>query len=230
VRVIDLDLLDYNSAWRRQEQVHAEVLAGAEEAILLVEHPPTITYGRRAEESARHLQATPGQLRNLRVEVIPSDRGGDITFHGPGQIVAYPIIRLADHGLSVGAYMKQIQLTVIDALAAFQVAAQLDPAAPGVWCADRSAGRLAKLCAVGVRVKRGITMHGLALNVEPDLSFYKLIVPCGLDRPVTSLHRLLGSRAPSLEAVKAVLVHKLVARFESRASNPPGASAPIDNP
>lgn len=214
MRVIDLDLLDYHSAWRRQEEVHAEVLSGGEEAILLVEHPPTITYGRRAEESARHLQATPGQLRNLHVEVVPSDRGGDITFHGPGQIVAYPIIRLADHGLSVGAYMKQLQLAVIDALAAFQVAAQLDPAAPGVWCADGSAGgQLAKVCAVGVRVKRGITMHGLALNVEPDLSFYKLIVPCGLERPVTSLHRLLGSRAPSFGAVKAVLVQALTARF-----------------
>ena len=215
MRVIDLDLLDYQAAWRKQEEIHAQVLAGGEEAVVLVEHPPTITYGRRAEDSARHLQATPAQLRNLHVEVVPSDRGGDITFHGPGQIVAYPIIRLADHGLSVGAYMKQLQLAVIDAIQAFHVHGQLDPAAPGVWCPDPSHdGQLAKVCAFGVRVRRGITMHGLALNVEPDLSFYSLIVPCGLDRPVTSLHRLLGSRAPSQEAVKAVLVQKLIARLQ----------------
>jgi lipoyl(octanoyl) transferase len=217
VRVIDLDLLDYHSAWQKQEQVHAAVLGGAEETLLFVEHPPTITYGRRAEDSARHLQATPGQLRNLHVEVIPSDRGGDITFHGPGQIVAYPIVRLADHGLSVGAYMKALQLAVVDALRPFHVEATLDPSAPGVWCPDSSQdGTLAKVCAVGVRVRRGVTMHGLALNVETDLSYYHLIVPCGLDRPVTSLHRLLGEKAPSVQAVKAVLVQTLCNRFAGR--------------
>lgn len=207
-------MLDYRAAWKRQEAVHAEVLAGGEETVLMVEHPPTITYGRRAQDSAKHLQATPGQLRNLHVEVVESDRGGDITFHGPGQIVAYPIIRLADHGLSIGAYMKQLQLSIVDALRTFHLEANLEPASPGVWCADPAlGGELAKVAAVGVRVRRGITMHGLALNVEPDMSFFELIIPCGLERPVTSLHRLLGSRAPSMEAVKAVLVQSLRARF-----------------
>lgn len=214
MRIIDLDMLDYRDAWKRQEEVHAEVLAGGEETVMLVEHPPTITYGRRAEDSAKHLQATPAQLRNLHVEVVESDRGGDITFHGPGQIVAYPIIRLADHGLSVGAYMKELQLSIVDALRAFHLEAKLEPASPGVWCHDPTlGGALAKVAAVGVRVRRGITMHGLALNVEPDLSFFELIIPCGLERPVTSLHRLLGSRAPSMEAVKAVQVQSLRAHF-----------------
>lgn len=224
VRVIDLDFLDYRAAWAKQEEIHAQVLAGEEEAVLLVEHPPTITYGRRAEESARHLRATPAQLRNLHVEVVPSDRGGDITFHGPGQVVAYPIVRLADHGLSVGGYMKLLQLAVIDALAAFHLEGRPDASAPGVWCADPSlGGELAKVCAFGVRVRRGITMHGLALNVEPDMSFYSLLVPCGLDRPVTSVHRLLRDRAPSMEAVKSVLTHCLRARLSAACSPASGA-------
>ncbi len=123
--------------------------------------------------------------------------------------------------------MKKLQLAVVDALAAINVEARLDPTAPGVWCPDPAAnGQLAKVGAVGVRVKRGITMHGLALNVEPDLSFFKLIVPCGLDRPVTSLHRLLGSRAPSLEAVKAVLVKKLISQFGIPGTDGPEVSRP----
>ena len=219
-------MLDYRSAWAKQEQVHDEVLAGAEEAILLVEHPPTITYGRRAEDSAQHLLATPQQLLNLHVEVVPSDRGGDITFHGPGQIVAYPIIRLESHGLSVGAYMKQLQEAIIETLAPFHVEGKLEAGSPGVWCADpHHDGQLAKVAAVGVRVRRGVTMHGLALNVEPDLAFFDLIIPCGLERPVTTLHRLLGSRAPSVEAVKEVLVRSLVGRFAIGAS-PESAPGP----
>ncbi len=223
VRVIDLDMLDYRAAWRRQEEVHAEVLAGAEEAALLVEHPPTITLGRRAEASAAHLRATPAELRNLKVEVVETDRGGDITFHGPGQLVAYPIVRLADHGLSVGAYMRRLQEAVVEAVGAFGVQAHLDPAAPGVWVHDPSLGGApAKVCAVGVRVRRGITMHGLALNVEPDLGYFDLIDPCGLGKPVTSLHRLLHHKAPSIEAVKAVLIGALRRRFARTA--PPAAS------
>ena len=214
MRVIDLDLLDYRSAWAKQEEIHAVVLGGGEETLLLVEHPPTITYGRRAQESAGHLLATPSQLQNMHVEVVPSDRGGDITFHGPGQIVAYPIIRLADHGLSVGAYMKHLQQAVVEALRTFHVEAKLEPASPGVWVEDRShGGEPAKVAAVGVRVRRGVTMHGLALNVEPDLAFFELIIPCGLERPVTSLRRLLGTRAPSMEAVKEVLAGTLVERL-----------------
>ena len=211
MRLIDLDILEYRAAWEKQEEVHAQVLAGGEEAILLLEHPPTITLGRRAAEAAAHLRATPSQLRNLHVQVVESDRGGDVTFHGPGQLVAYPILRLADRRLSVGAYMRELQLAILDALRAFRVEAELDPSAPGVWTRDANA--LAKIAAVGVRVRRGITMHGLALNVEPDLSYFELIDACGLSRPVTSLHKVLGTKAPSMVAVKAVLVQCLKRRF-----------------
>lgn len=217
MRLLDLDILDYRSAWEKQEEIHAEVLAGGEEAILLVEHPPTITFGRRKEASAAHLVATPPELRNLHVDLVESDRGGDITFHGPGQIVAYPILRLADHKLSVGAYMRRLQEAVITTLADFHVTGHLDCSAPGVWVdfAD-PAEPSAKICAVGVRVKRGVTLHGLALNVEPDLSFFDLIVPCGLSRPVTSLHKLLHSRSPSIIAVKAVLARELRSHLDVR--------------
>ena len=144
-------MLDYRAAWAKQEEIHAHVLAGGEEMILLVEHPPTITYGRRAEDSAQHLLATPQQLANLHVEVVPSDRGGDITFHGPGQIVAYPIIRLESHGLSVGAYMKRLQEAIVETLAPFHVEGKLEPASPGVWCADpHHDGELAKVAAVAI--------------------------------------------------------------------------------
>lgn len=217
MRILDLDILDYRSAWKKQEEIHAEVHAGGEEAILIVEHPPTITFGRRRDEAAAHLVASPPQLRNLHVELVESDRGGDITFHGPGQIVAYPIVRLADHELSVGAYMRCLQEGVVATLADFHVGGRLDCKAPGVWVDDPEHPDFpAKICAVGVRVKRGITMHGLALNVEPDLSYFDLIVPCGLSRPVTSLHKLLGARAPSIIAVKAVLTRELRSSLNAR--------------
>lgn len=217
MRLIDLDILDYRAAWQKQEQVHAEVLAGGEEAILLVEHPPTITFGRRKQASAAHLVATPPELRNLKVDLVESDRGGDVTFHGPGQVVAYPIIRLADHKLSVGAYMRRLQEAVVATLADFYITAHLDCEAPGVWVdSDNPGDPPAKICAVGVRVKRGVTLHGLALNVEPDLSYFDLIIPCGLPRPVTSLHKLLHNRAPSIVAVKAVLARELRARLQQQ--------------
>ncbi len=210
VRVIDLDILSYREAWERQEAIHAEVTGGGEEAILLVEHPPTLTLGRRAEVAREHIVATTAELRRLGVEVVETDRGGDVTYHGPGQVVAYPIVRLADRHLSVGGYMKRLQEAIVETAKAFDVAAFLDPAAPGVWANDPPDGTAsAKLAAVGVRVRGGATLHGLALNVEPDLSHFGLIDACGLGRPTTSLHRLRRGRAPSILAVKAVLAKHL---------------------
>ena len=213
VRLIDLDILDYRAAWAEQERVHAEVLQGGEETVIFVEHPPTITLGRRAEISRQHITATPAELQRRGVEVVESDRGGDVTFHGPGQLVAYPILRLADRRYSVGAYMRQLQESVVDAIRPFGVVGSLDCEAPGVWADDPGHGEKAKICAVGVRVKRGVTLHGLALNVEPDLSYFNLIVPCNLPRPVTSLHRLLRAKSPSILAVKRTLWGSLKTRL-----------------
>ena len=204
----DLGRLPYRDAWALQERTHEQVQAGAEERIYLVEHPPVITYGRRPGVD-RHLLATEQQLTDRAVEIVQSDRGGDITFHGPGQVVAYPIIRLADHGFSVGSYVHTLESLAIAALGELGIAAQADPGAIGVWTND--AKRLAKICAIGVRIRRGVTLHGLALNVATDLSFFNLIVPCGLpDRPVTSLQSLLGKQAPNMGQAKELLSRHLL--------------------
>ncbi len=243
MRIDDLGILRYEPAWRMQEQAHEEVLNGREERILLVEHPPVITLGRRAGATA-HLLASPEKLRLSQVEIMQSDRGGDITFHGPGQIVAYPIIRLNDHRLSVGGYVRRLEEAVVATLGEFRIVAGKDACAIGVWVGKsrssefgvRSSGNAntssspsaesrapnpdsAKICAIGVRVRRGVTMHGLALNVTTDLNYFKLIVPCGLaGRGVTSISELLGEKTPGMDAVKSALVRNLEARFRSDAA------------
>jgi lipoyl(octanoyl) transferase len=206
----DLGTMPYRDAWAVQEAAHDEVIAGGAERILLVEHPPVVTFGRRAGVE-RNLLASSELLAEMGVEVVQSDRGGDITFHGPGQLVAYPIVRLIDHRLSVGGYVHGLEQAVTDTLADFGVVAQKDACAVGVWADDRTgSGTLAKLCAIGVRVRRGATLHGLALNVTTDLNYFNLIVPCGLAcRPVTSLRKLLGESAPSIDAVKQSLTWHL---------------------
>jgi lipoate-protein ligase B len=214
----DLGVTKYRDAWAVQEQAHADVLAGGEERVLLVEHPPVITFGRRSGVE-RNLLASDEQLAKLGVEVVQSDRGGDITFHGPGQLVAYPIIRLNDHALSVGGYVHALEEAVVRTLARFGVAAGKDACAVGVWTDD--AGTSAKVCAIGVRIRRGVSLHGLALNVTTDLSYFNLIVPCGLQcRAVTSLQKLLRERAPGLGEVKAALVGDLQSILSSTPLSP----------
>jgi lipoyl(octanoyl) transferase len=213
--VQDLGSADYRTAWALQEQAHAQVLAGGPERILLVEHPPVITFGRRPGIE-HNILAPAADLAKLGVDIVPSDRGGDVTFHGPGQLVAYPIIRLADHRLSVGGYVHSLEDAIIDALTTLGVPAAKDACAVGVWtppCADPAAPS-AKIAAIGVRVRRGVTMHGLAINVTTNLTFFSLIVPCGLTgRPVTSLQQILGANTPPMASVKAALIDALHRRW-----------------
>lgn len=239
MRIDDLSHMPYRDAWAVQEAAHAEVLGGGAERILFVEHPPVITYGRRPG-GERNMLAAPEALARLGVEVVQSDRGGDITFHGPGQIVAYPIIRLNDHGLSVGGYVRALEQAIVATLAECGVAAAArDEGAVGVWCtgklsdadaSDDARGDAAsasgvpasgckpgsaKICAIGVRIKRGVSLHGLALNVATDLSYFNLIVPCGLTgRPVTSMQAVLGPAAPPIATVREILGRQLVASIE----------------
>jgi lipoate-protein ligase B len=209
MRIDNLGLLPYRDAWAVQERAHEEVLTGGEERIFLVEHPPVITYGRRPGVD-RNLVASPESLAALGVEIVQSDRGGDITFHGPGQLVAYPILRLADHGFSVGKYVHTLEAAAIATLAELGIPATADPSAVGVWV-DR-AGTPAKICAIGVRIRRGVSLHGIALNVNTDLSYFNLIVPCGLPgRPVTSLRQLLEDRVPEMAEIKRLVAARLVA-------------------
>ena len=215
--------MPYKDAWAIQEAAHESVLAGGEERIFLVEHPPVITYGRRPGVD-KNLIASADQLAGLGVEIVQSDRGGDITFHGPGQLVVYPIIRLADHHLSVSGYVHALEAIIIAALKEFGVPANTNSAAVGVWTMtdDKKAPApflssgcsSAKVCAIGVRIRRGVTLHGLALNVSTNLRFFELIVPCGLqNRPVTSLQQLLGDRSPQMPRVKSMLIECMLERL-----------------
>lgn len=209
----------YREAWTAQEETHGVVMEGGEERLLLVEHPPVITFGRRPNV-ARNMVASEEQLAKMGVEVVQSDRGGDITFHGPGQLVAYPIVRLIDHQLSVGGYVRRLEQVVIDTLGDFGIAGQLDPAAVGVWTEHN--GTLAKICALGVRIRRGVSMHGIALNLTTDLRYFNLIVPCGLSRPVTSMGAILGKRAPGMQRVKETLAGRMREAFGERSKRFPG--------
>ncbi|QOV90055.1 lipoyl(octanoyl) transferase LipB [Humisphaera borealis] len=227
--VTDLGQLAYRPAWELQEQAHARVLAGGEEELLLVEHLPVITLGRRGSvegsEMARNLLASPESLAAAGVEVVQSDRGGDITFHGPGQVVAYPIVRLNDHRMSVGAYVRRLEQAVIDTFADLRISARREEGAVGIWVDDATSGQAAKICAVGVRIKRGISLHGIALNVTTDLDYFNLIVPCGLaGRPVTSVRHVLGSNTTAdaialFAEARNALTRRLVQTFAHKATS-----------
>jgi lipoyl(octanoyl) transferase len=204
IGVADLGLMEYRAAWALQEQTHAEVQAGGAERILVVEHPSVITLGRRGMV-AENLVTSEEELARLGIDIVETDRGGDITFHGPGQIVVYPIIRLVDHKLSVGCYVHRLEEAVIATLGEFGILTKTDSGAVGVWVED--GGKPAKICAIGVRVRRGVSLHGIALNVTTDLDYFKHIVPCGLKgRGVTNLERMSGVGAVSIEQVKQKLL------------------------
>jgi lipoyl(octanoyl) transferase len=221
LELLDLGRMAYVPALEKQRTVHHRVLEGdAPPTLILVEHDPVITLSAR-RGAAANLVAPPARLAALGIDVQPTDRGGDITYHGPGQLVAYPILRLGDYGLSLGGYMRFLEQTVIETVAEFGVNAAVENGATGVWAAGRYAP--AKLCAFGVRVRRGVTLHGLALNVTTDLSHFDTIVPCGLaGRAVTSLERLLGEATPSMGAVKSELTRVMRERLTRPAPSPTG--------
>jgi lipoyl(octanoyl) transferase len=176
--------------------------------VLLLEHEPVYTIGRGGDE--RNLLATPGRLASLGAELVRIDRGGDITFHGPGQLVAYPIVELRDP-LDLRRYVRTLEAAIIATAASFGVEADRVEGRPGVWL-DGSR----KLAAVGVRVRRGVTTHGLALNVSTDLAWFAEMIPCGLaDIEVTSLGRELGE-APTMAAVADRLADDLALGFGLR--------------
>ena len=196
---------------------------GGPMTLFLLEHvPPVITVSRR-KTAIRHLVAGDRPLREAGVEVAETDRGGDITYHGPGQLVAYPILDLNRLGLRLHGYMRLLEQVVIDTLADFGIEGVRDPPTTGVWVGPDGQG--AKICAMGVRISRWVSMHGLALNVTTNLDHFDLIVPCGLSgRSVTSMQRELGATCPGMDEVKGALA----GRFESslRAIREPAPEAP----
>ena len=231
---IDLGHMAYEDALAIQKRRQDELIkargipGGPPGTIYLVEHPPTITVTHRPGAAA-HVLADEHRLRALGVRVCPTDRGGDVTYHGPGQVVAYPILdleRLAHAGKPLGlhGYMRLLEQAVIDTLAHWGVQGQRDPSATGVWVGTGPAQ--AKIAAMGVRVRKWVTTHGLALNVDCDLSHFGLIVPCGLARPVTSLREILDGKCPKPAEVGRVLgghLQKLV-REAGAGKNPTSPS------
>ncbi len=224
LRVIDLGRMGYREAYEVQRAHVEEVLASREAGelevgrLLLVEHDPVITVsGRRG--AAGHVLASADALRAAGVAVEATDRGGDVTYHGPGQLVAYPVLDLNALRLRLHEYVRLLESAAIGVCARFGVGAHREPGATGVWV-SRARGEggkaeggglgSAKVCAIGVRVRRWVSMHGLAINVTTDLSHFDLIVPCGLaGRAVTSLERELGASCPTLEQVKPALVEEM---------------------
>ncbi|MDX2118396.1 MAG: lipoyl(octanoyl) transferase LipB [Planctomycetota bacterium] len=240
----DLGRLGYAPAYERQVAGVEEVLAWREAAatnpaanvgrVFFVEHDPVVTVSRRPE-AREHLVATPELLARHGVAVAETDRGGDITYHGPGQLVAYPILDLNRLNLGLHEYMRLLEEAVIRTCAAFGVATTRDPKATGVWTL-RDGAPHAKICAMGVRVRKWISMHGLAINVSTNLDHFNLIVPCGLvGRPVTSLARELGTQVPHIDAVKrelaghlSLLVNEAAAQARARRAAADAASSPVN--
>lgn len=182
-----LGRVDYLDGWRLQEAVATRVRAGADERLLLLEHDPVYTIGRRG--TTDHLIAEPAELRRAGASAYRVDRGGDITYHGPGQLVGYPVVRLGE-APDLVRYVRAIEGALVDALASYRVAARAERGKTGVWVDLPDTGVPAKIAAIGVRVSRGVTTHGFALNVRTDLAAFERMIPCGFPHEIASLERV----------------------------------------
>jgi lipoyl(octanoyl) transferase len=184
----------YAPALELQREVARRRIAGelAEDVLLLVEHPPVVTLGRTAKE--RNLVAAPEHLRARGVELFEVERGGDVTFHGPGQLVGYPIVDLKRHRKDLHWYLRQVEEGLIRALAGWGIAGRRSEGYTGVWVGDEPPRKIAS---IGVHARDWVTWHGFALNVATDLGYFGLIVPCGIDGVImTSMTRELGRDVP----------------------------------
>jgi lipoate-protein ligase B len=225
-----LGRVGYVEGWRLQEAVASRVRQGGAERLLLLEHEPVYTIGRRG--TTDHLLVGPDVLRDAGASVYRVDRGGDITYHGPGQLVGYPITRLGDGGDLV-AYVRAIEDAMREALASYGISSRAERGKTGVWV-DLPSGRPAKIGAIGVRVSRGVTTHGFALNVSTDLSAFARMLPCGFQHEVASFSRL-GVEA-RIEEVAARCAAALAMRLgralvtETDIEPPSDAEIPDDAP
>jgi len=203
--IIDLGLMSYGSALERQNVWHEAVVQGEDPVILTVEHYPVLTLGKNS--SLENLLFSREHYRGLGIEIFETERGGEVTAHLPGQLVVYPILDVHRYKLSVRDYIYGLESAVIETLKNFGIVAARDPQLPGVWVGSE------KICAIGVRIKSRVTMHGLALNVDNDLDIFSKIVPCGIRaRGVTSMSSILRKKI-SMSAVRAKLLKNLIARL-----------------
>jgi lipoate-protein ligase B len=203
IEIMDLGVKSYEDVWKYQKEMQQKRINNQiEDILILVEHPPVYTLGKNADQN--HLL----QNRSKSVEVFNVERGGDITFHGPGQLVCYPIIDLNNYKKSISWYMRILEQIIIDSLKTFDVVGQRIEGLTGVWVDEK------KIAAQGVKISRWVTMHGFSLNVNPDLSFYDGIIPCGIFHyGVTSIEKLLGEKQ-NMGRVKEIVINSFNSHFQ----------------
>ena len=226
--VRDLGLIDYQKAWDYQLDLFNSILQTKKENrslsstdqlqtnnyLLFCEHPSVFTLGKSGEE--KNLLISKSKLASLGASFIHTTRGGDITFHGPGQLVVYPVIDLENFFTDIHRYMRLLEESVILTLAHFSIQGGRIPGLTGVWVDSKNPKAARKICAMGVKTSRWVTMHGLALNVSTDLRFFDSIVPCGIsDKAVTSIEKELG-QPQDPDEVKRVLRDSLASVFEMK--------------
>ena len=197
VQILDLGQKPYKDVWNLQKKMQLERMNGdIGDVLILVEHDPVYTLGKNANPD--HLL----QSRDRSIDVFNVERGGDITFHGPGQLVGYPILDLSNYKKSVSWYMRSLEQLTIDVLYEFKISAKRVEGLTGVWVGDE------KIAAQGVRLTKWITMHGFSININTDLSFYDGIIPCGIfSHGVTSMKKILN-RTQKMEKVKSLVIDK----------------------
>ena len=207
IDILDLGVSPFKEVWDLQKELVKKRQNGQiNDTLILAEHEPVYTLGKNADEN-HILQHPPREVKTYHIE-----RGGDVTFHGPGQLVGYPILDLHNYKKSISCYMRGLEQLIIDTLAEFTVTAERKDGLTGVWVGDE------KIAALGVRVTRWITMHGFALNVTPDLTYYSGIIPCGIfEYGVTSMAKLLTDEV-AVDSVKQVLIKKFMNQFQTAES------------
>ena len=207
IDILDLGVSPFKEVWDLQKELVKKRQNGQiNDTLILAEHEPVYTLGKNADEN-HILQNPPREVKTYHIE-----RGGDVTFHGPGQLVGYPILDLHNYKKSISCYMRGLEKLIIDTLAEFTVTAERKDGLTGVWVGDE------KIAALGVRVTRWITMHGFALNVTPDLTYYSGIIPCGIfEYGVTSMAKLLTDEV-AVDSVKQVLIEKFMNQFQTAES------------
>ena len=206
---VSLGRLGYGEALEMQRGIARERISGAipQDVLLLVEHPPVVTLGRASKE--KHLVASPEFLQSKGVELFEVERGGDVTFHGHGQLVGYPIIDLKRHRQDLHWYLRKIEEALINTLADYGITGERNTAFTGVWTRGK------KIASIGVHARDWVTWHGFALNVTTDLSYFDLIIPCGIDGVVmTSIARELGSEEISMQDVHERVTAKFAEAFD----------------
>jgi lipoyl(octanoyl) transferase len=205
--IVDLGLVEYGAAWELQRRIVAARKAGAvPDVLLLCEHPHVITLGRNGK--LENLRASDRVLRQMGVSFSETDRGGDITYHGPGQLVGYPILNLAELRRDVAWYMRSLEEAMIRATTGFGIASRRVAGRTGVWVDMPNGQDEEKLAAIGVHLSRWVTSHGFAYNVSTDLRYFDLIVPCGIaDKSATSLEKLVGRTVKMEEVSTRIAAH-----------------------